>query len=99
MRRWRRPRYDDEDEEDEDVEVDEEEEEEEKPRRRYFPPPRPMRVTRFSDFGEDEVEDEDLARFEKVAPLIRRGMYKPKPSDPWTVHVLYANLKELGEIK
>lgn len=98
MRRWRRPRYDEDDEEEELEE--EEEEEEEKPRRRKIPPARPMRVTRFSDFGLEEEESESqIERFDKIAPMIRRGMYKPKTSDPWIAHILYENLRALGEIK
>ncbi len=95
MRRWRRPRYEDEDEEE-----GEEVEEEERPRRRIIPPARPMRVTRFSDFGlEDEESETGIQRFDKIEPMIRRGMYKPKTSDPWMAHVLYENLRALGEIK
>ncbi len=95
MRRWRRPRYY---EEDEDEEEEDEEEEEERPRRR-IPPARPMRVTRFSDFGLDEESETGIQRFDKIEPMIRRGMYKPKTSDPWMAHVLYENLRALGEIK
>lgn len=92
MRRWRRPSDID---EDFDLEDDEEEEEV-----RRYAPPRPLRVTRFSDFdNDDEYEVEsNIARFDKIKGLIRAGKYKPKPSDPWMAHILYSNLKALGEI-
>jgi len=96
MRRWRRKKEDEDDleeyEEDED-----EDEEDERPKKRY-PPPRPLRVTRFHDlFDEDEEEDEG-PKFEDLEANIRAGKYKPKPEDPWTAHILYQNLKALGEI-
>lgn len=92
MRRWRRPIEEDDDLED--LEDDDEEEEV----RRYIPP-RPLRVTRFSDFeDEDDGSGSDIARFDKIKGLIRAGKYKPKPSDPWMAHILYSNLKALGEI-
>ncbi len=90
MRRWRRPileEYDDEEEEDE----------EEEEVRRYIPP-RPLRVTRFSDFDDDDDVGEGIARFDRIKGLIRAGTYKPKQSDPWMAHILSSNLKELGEI-
>lgn len=92
MRRWRRPS-----DIDEDFDLDDEDEEEEEVRR--YAPPRPLRVTRFSDFEDDEDEVETgIARFDKIKGLIRAGKYKPKPSDPWMAHILYSNLKALGEI-
>lgn len=92
MRRWRRPSEED---LEEDSELDEEEDEEEV---RRYAPPRPLRVTRFSDFDDDEEVETDIARFDKIKGLIRAGKYKPKPSDPWIAHILYSNLKALGEI-
>jgi hypothetical protein len=91
MRRWRRPREEDLD----DLDLDDDEDEKV---RRYLPP-RPLRITRFSDF-EDEPEDDGggIARFDKIKGLIRAGKYRPKPSDPWIAHILYNNLKALGEI-
>lgn len=90
MRRWRRPvleEYDDE----------EEEEDDEEEVRRYIPP-RPLRITRFSDFEGYEEGEDNIARFDRIKGLIRAGKYKPKPSDPWMAHIFYNNLKELGEI-
>lgn len=93
MRRWRRPS----DIEDEDLDIDEDEEEEEIVQRRYIAPR--LRVTRFSDFDDDDYEVEtDIARFDRIKGLIRAGKYKPKSSDPWIAHILYSNLKALGEI-
>ena len=94
MRRWRRPGIR---EEEFDLDEDEDEEEEEEEVRRYIPP-RPLRVTRFSDFGDESEDDRNIERFNKIQGLIRAGKYKPKQSDPWIAHILYSNLKELGEI-
>lgn len=101
MRRWRKKSEDDED----DVltfdNIDDDEEDE-KPRRRYKIPKSPIR-TRFSSTDDDEdleegaSEDED-GSFENLEPLIRAGKYKPKPSDHYTVHLLYQTLRDLGEI-
>ncbi len=94
MRRWKRPKIEDE-EEDED---EDEEEDEESGRRYVYIPPRPLRVTRFSDFEDDEEVEDEISRFNKIQGLIRSGKYKPKLSDPWIAHILYSNLKALGEI-
>ena len=94
MRRWRRPVLE---ELEFDIEDDDEEEEEEEEVRRYAPP-RPLRVTRFSDFGDDDDAGDGITRFDQIKGLIRAGKYKPKQSDPWIAHILYSNLKELGEI-
>ena len=91
MRRWRRPGLSE-----VEFDLDEEEEEVEEEARRYIA--RPLRVTRFSDFDEDETIADDIARFDKIQGLIRAGKYKPKESDPYTAHVLYSSLKQLGEI-
>lgn len=97
MRRWRRRRDDEDDLVEYDEDEDEEEEEEyERPKRRY-PPPRPLRVTRFQDLP-DEDEENDGPKFEELEAKIRAGEYKPKGEDPWTAHILYQNLKALGEI-
>lgn len=93
MRRWRRPGIVEEEFEDDEEEEDDDEEEEV---RRYLP--RPLRVTRFSDFGDEDDGEVDIQRFNKIQGLIRAGKYKPKQSDPWIAHILYSNLKELGEI-
>jgi len=95
MRRWRRRKEEDDDLEEYDE--DEEEEEDERPRRRY-PPPRPLRVTRFHDLLDEDEEEDGGPKFEDLEAGIRAGKYKPKPEDPWTAHILYQNLKELGEI-
>lgn len=96
MRRWRRRRDDEDDLVEYDEDEDEEEEEYERPRRRY-PPPRPLRVTRFQDLP-DEDEEDDGPKFEDLEAKIRAGEYRPKEKDPWTAHILYQNLKALGEI-
>jgi len=74
-----------------------EDDDEEKPsrRRRQYAPPRPMRVTRFSDY--DSGDDEGPSH-EELEEKVRGGKYKPKPSDPWTIHVLYNLLHESGDI-
>jgi len=50
----------------------------------------------------DEEEDYDYEgaddRFDEVERKIREGRYKPKKSDPYTVHLLYQFLKESGDI-
>lgn len=94
MRKWRRPGLE-EFEEGFDLDEEEEEEEEEVPHRYVA---RPLRVTRFSDFDADESPADGIARFDRIKGLIRAGKYKPKQSDPWMAHILYSNLKELGEI-
>ena len=101
MRRWRKKKEDDDDVlKFDDLEVDEEEEEdeeEEKPRRRYAPP-RPIRTRFYSDDYDDEESDEEGPTFEELEPMIRAGKYKPKASDPYTAHILYQSLRDLGEI-
>jgi putative alpha-1,2-mannosidase len=58
---------------------------------------------------EDLEEDEDFDDFDEVSTMsevkwneleskIRAGKYRPKHSDPWTLHVLYSNLRDLGKI-
>jgi hypothetical protein len=42
--------------------------------------------------GEDGSDDQDE---EEMLDAIRRGEYKPKKSDPWTWHVLYATSRDL----
>lgn len=103
MRRWRKKKEEDDDvlkfdnlnydeEEDED-----DDEEDERPRRRYVPP-RPIRTRFFSDNYDDANDGEEGSTFEDLEPMIRAGKYKPKPSDPYTAHILYQNLVALGEI-
>lgn len=98
MRRYRRGKKDDDDEVLTFDDMEDEEEEEERPRRRRrYAPPRPMKVTRFSDYepeDEEEVPDHD-----ELEAKVRAGGYKPKRSDPWTIHVLYNLLVERGEIQ
>jgi len=103
MRRWRKKKQEDDDDiltfdglEEEDE--DEEDEEEEKPRRRYAAP-RPIRTRFYGDeFDAEEKDEEDGPTFEELEPLIRAGKYKPKQKDPYTAHILYQNLRALGEI-
>jgi hypothetical protein len=38
------------------------------------------------------------AEWKKLEAKVRAGRYIPKRSDPWTLHVLYSNLKELGDL-
>jgi len=98
MRRFRRKK--DEDDEDiltfDDLEGEDEEEEEKPRRRRRYAQPRPMKVTRFSDY---EEEDEEAPDHDDLGAKVRAGSYKPKRSDPWTIHVLYNLLVERGEIQ
>jgi hypothetical protein len=106
MKRWKRKSDDDDDDDDlilkdddDDDDEDEEDEEDEEERRPRIKP-RPLAVTRFSDFeyDEDDDPDKDIKRFNQIEGLIRAGRYKPKQSDPWMAHILYANLKALDEI-
>ena len=102
MRRWRKKKKEEDDddilnfEDLEEEEEEEDEEEEEKPRRRYAPP-RPIR-TRFFGDDFDEDEDDEGPTFEELEPKIRAGKYVPKQSDPYTAHILYQSLRDLGEI-
>jgi len=52
------------------------------------------------DDGEDDDGDHDYSgpSFESLEPMVRAGKYKPKPEDPWTIHVLYQSLKDIGKI-
>ena len=77
------------------LESDDDEEEDDKPRRRYAPP-RPIR-TRFHSDGDDD-EEPDGPTFEELEPKIRAGKYRPKSGDPWTAHILYQSLRDLGDI-
>ena len=103
MRRWRKKKEDDDAiltfdglEEGEEEEEEEDEEEEEKPRRRRYAPPRPIK-TRFHSDDEDE-DGERGPTFDELEPKIRAGKYRPKKTDPWTAHLLYQSLRDLGEI-
>lgn len=100
MRRWRKNndndllKFEDLDESEEDEEVD----------RYRLPKRRPSFVGKFDD-DDDEVDegegddvDDAIATFDKLAPLVRAGEYKPKQSDPYTLHLLYQNLLHLGEL-
>lgn len=97
MRRWRRRGNDEEVLTFDDM-VEADDEERVPPPRRRYAPPRPFR-TMFAD--EDGIGDDDESEgptFEDLEPMIRAGSYKPKQSDPWTAHVLYQSLLDLGEI-
>lgn len=76
------------------VEDDEEEEEEEEVEERPF-----LRrsVLNAFEFDEDEprMTEDKWKRLEKK---IRAGKYKPKESDPWTLHVLFEHLTVLGDL-
>ncbi len=97
MRRWRRDKEEDDDELltfDELEDGDEDEDEEEEGAVRRYLRPRPLRIARYDDFATEESGP----TFEDLEAKIRAGKYKPKRQDPWTAHVLYENLKSLGEI-
>ena len=97
MRRWRRDKEEDDDELltfDELEDGDEDEDEEEEGAGRRYLRPRPLRIARYDDFEAEESGP----TFEDLEAKIRAGKYKPKSQDPWTAHVLYENLKSLGEI-
>lgn len=93
MRRWRKQTSDN-----SVLTYDDLEPEDEAPRRR-----RSSIHTRFDEDDEDEEEEEDgddeTSSFDRLAPLIRAGKYKPKQTDPYTVHILYQSLRDLGEIQ
>lgn len=88
MRRWRRGT---EEEPDEALVFDDEVED----RPRSYA--RTMR-TRFDADDYEEEAAEDAASFDDLEPKIRAGKYIPKKDDPWTAHILYQALQDLGEI-
>ena len=106
MKNWRRPFGEDEGDEgfsyllddDDGGDDDDESKKKKKKRRRSYPAPRPLRVTRFDGLDDDDDYDDDEESFELLEAKIRTGKYKPKKTDPWTAHILYQNLKALGEI-
>lgn len=56
----------------------------------------------FSGFGNDDEPEEDEeyeedteSSHDALEPLVRAGKYKPKPSDPWTIHILYQALRDI----
>jgi len=109
MKNWRRPFGDDDEDEgfsyllDDDGDDGDDDDEgsskkKKRKRRRSYPAPRPLRVTRFDGLDDDDDGDDDEESFELLEAKIRTGKYKPKKSDPWTAHILYQNLKALGEI-
>ena len=75
------------------VEDDEEEEEEEEVEERPFLRRSVLSAFEFED--EPRMTEEKWKRLEKK---IRAGKYKPKESDPWTLHVLFEHLTVLGEL-
>lgn len=97
MRRWRK----DNDEILKFEDIDESEENDEVGRYR-LPRRRPSFVSKFDDETDDESDGDDvddaIAMFDRLAPLVRAGEYKPKQSDPYTLHLLYQNLLHLGEL-
>lgn len=108
MKKWRRPFDEDDDDgegfsylldddDDDDVGGDAGGSSKKRKRRRSYPAARPLRVTRFDGLDDDD-DDEEEEGFEELEAKIRQGKYKPKKSDPWTAHILYQNLKALGEI-
>lgn len=92
MRRWRRGI---EEEPDEPLVFDDEALAEDRDRPRSYA--RTMR-TRFDGDDEEDEPDEDAVSFDELEPKIRAGKYIPKKSDPWTAHILYQSLQDLGEI-
>lgn len=83
MKRWKRRRVEEEDEEGSDEEELEDE----------------LDLDDGVDYDFDEIEDHIPAKkWQKLESKIRAGKYKPKHSDPWTLHVLYNNLKDLGRL-
>lgn len=100
MRRWRKRGGDEDDVLTFDGLLEEEDDaEEDRPRRRYVAP-RPIKTRFHNDSCEEEGEDSDdgISLFEELEPKIRSGKYKPSQSDPWTAHILYQSLRDLGEI-
>lgn len=84
MKRWRRrPREDDSDEEDDDEE--------------QTVTSREVWRETFS-FDTDDDEEFDEVRWAKLEKKVRAGRYRPRPSDPWGIHVLYNNLRDLGDL-
>ncbi len=79
------------------LESDDDDDDEDDKRRRRYAPPRPIRTRFHSDDADDDVEP-DGPTFEELEPKIRAGKYKPKSGDPWTAHILYQSLRDLGDI-
>ena len=47
----------------------------------------------FSDYEEDQ---EESAKVEELLDKVRRGKYKPKHGDHWSVHVAYSLIQNRG---
>ena len=87
MKRWKRRRVEEVEVEPKGFEEDEFEEEEFAPASRHF-----------QDYFEDEDPGMPEAEWRELEAKLRAGNYVHKRSDPWTLHVLYSNLKELGDL-
>jgi len=71
--------------------------------RRGFTPREPRKISYRNIYEmEDELDDEYDAEvraqkedeWEDKAEKIKKGTYKPRRNDPWTLHVLYQNVQE-----
>jgi hypothetical protein len=83
--------YEDDDDDDEDEDEDDDDDEPLSLRRPRRPSFRPSRRFDFDDGDEEELSEE-------MAAAIRAGEYKPRRSDPWSAHVLYNALKDIGKL-
>lgn len=72
------------------------EQEEEAPRSRLRKLPRKRSFAQLE--FEHEQESPTSQHLSALESKIREGIYKPKMSDHWTLHVLYQNLKETKQI-
>ncbi len=85
MKKWKRRVAEDDEEEEEEEEAVEE---------------RPF--LRRSVLGAFDFDDEEPrmseGKWKQLEKKIRAGKYKPKASDPWTLHVLFDHLTVLGEL-
>ena len=49
----------------------------------------------LEDFGEDD-DDEDSSAVDELLERVKKGKYKPKKSDHWTLHVAYSLIQNRG---
>jgi len=87
-----------------DFEGDDNFEIDESPRvRRGFTPREPRKISyrniyetedQFDDDYDAEVRTQKEDEWEDKAEKIKKGTYKPRRNDSWTLHVLYQNVQE-----
>lgn len=48
----------------------------------------------FADYEDDD--EEDRAHVDELLEKVKKGKYKPKPGDHWTLHVAYSLIENRG---